>query len=85
MNHGNSAGYFADIAIPLNDVGGVWWRQVRYGTNYGWYKILDTNNYTSYCATASHTHSYAGSSSAGGSANSANCVNSSLTVKYNGT
>ena len=47
MNHSNSSGYFVDIAIPLNDLGGVWWRQIRSGTNYGWFKILDTNNFTS--------------------------------------
>lgn len=58
MNHSNSGGYLADIAVPLNDVGGVWWRQIRNGGFYGWYKILDTNNYTSYCAPASHSHAY---------------------------
>jgi hypothetical protein len=58
MNHANTAGYLADIAVPLNDVAGIWWRQVRSGTNYGWYKILDSNNWSSYCAAASHTHSY---------------------------
>ena len=35
-------------------------------------------------AASSHTHSYAGSSSAGGAATSANKVNNSLTVKLNG-
>ena len=44
MNHGNSGGYLADIAVPLNDVGGVWWRQIRNGAFYGWYKLLDNNN-----------------------------------------
>lgn len=48
MNHSNAAGYFADIAVPLNETSGVYWRQVRVGTNFGWYKFLDTNNYTSY-------------------------------------
>ena len=43
-----------------------------------WRRILDSSNYTSYCTSAnigaaasSHTHKYAGSSSAGGSATSA--------------
>ena len=36
-----------------------------------WRTLLDSSNYTSYAATASHTHSYAGASSAGGSATSA--------------
>lgn len=51
MNHGNSGGYLADIAVPLNDVGGVWWRQIRNGSFYGWYKILDSNNYDDYVNT----------------------------------
>lgn len=41
------------------------------GWNGTWRTILDSSNYTSYAAPASHTHNYAGSSSAGGSANSA--------------
>ena len=48
MNHNNKNGYFADIAVPLNNVNGIYWRQIRNGTNYGWYTLLDSNNYTSY-------------------------------------
>jgi hypothetical protein len=51
MNHANSGGYLADLAVPLNDVGGVWWRQIRNGSFYGWYKLLDNNNYTDYTVT----------------------------------
>lgn len=51
MNHGNSVGYYADIAVPLNDTAGIYWRQIRYGTNYGWFKLLDSNNYTNYTVT----------------------------------
>ena len=36
-------------------------------------------------AAASHTHNYAGSSSAGGAATSANKVNAALTINLNGT
>ena len=39
MNHANANGYFADIAIPINDVNGIYWRQVRIGNNYGWYRL----------------------------------------------
>ena len=46
MNHGNGNGYFADIATPLNTTTGIYWRQIRYGSNYGWYKLLDSNNYS---------------------------------------
>lgn len=45
MNHGNGSGYFADIAVPLNTSDGIYWRRIRGGTNYGWYRVLDTNNY----------------------------------------
>lgn len=45
MNHGNATGYFADIAVPLNNIDGIFWRQIRSGTNLGWYKLLDVNNY----------------------------------------
>lgn len=48
MNHNNKNGYFADIAVPLNNTNGIYWRQIRNGTNYGWYTLLDSNNYTSY-------------------------------------
>lgn len=45
MNHGSGSGYFADIAVPLNTSDGIYWRRIQGGTNYGWYRVLDTNNY----------------------------------------
>lgn len=45
MNHENGSGYFADIAVPLNTSDGIYWRRIQGGTNYGWYRVLDTNNY----------------------------------------
>lgn len=45
MNCGNGSGYFADIAVPLNTSDGIYWRRIQGGTNYGWYRVLDTNNY----------------------------------------
>lgn len=45
MNHGNGSGYFADIVVPLNTSDGIYWRRIQGGTNYGWYRVLDTNNY----------------------------------------
>ena len=47
FNHANAHGYLLDIAAPLNDVGGIYWRQVRTGAFYGWFKLLDSNNYSS--------------------------------------
>ena len=38
-------------------------------------ELIGTHNYTTYCAKASHSHNYAGSSSAGGAATSANKIN----------
>lgn len=45
MNRGNGSGYFADIAVPLKTSDGIYWRRIQGGTNYGWYRVLDTNNY----------------------------------------
>jgi hypothetical protein len=47
MNHGNASGYFADIAVPLNSSDGIYWRRIQAGTNYGWYRVVDSNNYSS--------------------------------------
>jgi hypothetical protein len=58
MNHASSSGYYADLAASLNHSSGMYWRYISNGSNYGWYKILDSNNWSSYCAAASHTHSY---------------------------
>ena len=46
--------------------------------------ILDSSNYTKYAATAGHTHNYAGSSSAGGSANSAVKLTTARNIKVGG-
>lgn len=47
FNHANAQGYLLDIAAPLNDLGGIYWRQVRTGAFYGWFKLLDSNNFNS--------------------------------------
>ncbi len=33
--------------MPLNDVSGLYWRQIRARAFYGWFKLLDSNNYSS--------------------------------------
>lgn len=48
-------------------------------------KIVDITPSVIGAAASSHTHNYAGSSSAGGAATSANKVNSTLTIQANGT
>lgn len=69
-------------------------RIILYGTSTGYTALAQNNNTTSNItvtlpsaagtlALTSHTHNYAGSSSAGGAATSANKVNSNLVVKLN--
>lgn len=59
FNHANSSGYYTDLAIPFNATS-LYYKRIVGGAvqNSGWVKVLDALNYTSYCATASHTHSY---------------------------
>lgn len=45
------ANFFTEIALPVNDVNGLAWRQRRDSGYYGWYRLLDSNNYTSYTVT----------------------------------
>lgn len=45
------ANYFTEIALPVNDVNGLAWRQRRGNSYYGWYRLLDSANYTSYTVT----------------------------------
>ena len=70
-------------------------RIILYGTSTGYTALAQNNNTTSNItvtlpsaagtlALTSHTHNYAGSSSAGGAATSANKVNTNLTIKLNG-
>lgn len=41
-------GYWTEMAFPVNDVNGLAWRQRRNDQYYGWYRILDSNNYGNY-------------------------------------
>lgn len=47
-NHGNSAGYYTDLALPFTSDGGVQYRRISNGVNNGWYLLLDSHNYSSY-------------------------------------
>lgn len=47
--------YFSHIGSSES---GILYRTGWYSDKKGWARILDSNNYTSYCAKASHTHSY---------------------------
>lgn len=41
-------GYWTELSFPVNDVNGLAWRQRRADNYYGWYRILDSNNYNNY-------------------------------------
>ena len=43
MNHGNSAGYYVDIATCFHSWN-MWYRRVQNGIDQGWVRILDSNN-----------------------------------------
>jgi hypothetical protein len=43
MNHSNTDGYFTDLASSFN--GSLYYRHVYDGSNYGWYRIIDSNSY----------------------------------------
>lgn len=57
FNHANGNGYYTDLAVPFNDTS-LYYKRICGGSvqNDGWIKVLDSNNYTSYCATSGHTH-----------------------------
>ena len=43
--------YWTELGFPVNNVNGLAWRQRRSDAFYGWYRILDSNNYTNYTVT----------------------------------
>lgn len=47
--------YWTELAFPVNDVHGLAWRQRRDTQFYGWYRILDSNNYNNYVPTKTGT------------------------------
>lgn len=59
FNHANATGYYTDLAIPFNATS-LYYKRIAGGTvqNSGWVKVLDSLNYSDYCAPASHTHNY---------------------------
>ena len=49
MNHANAAGYYADLAIPLDGYkSGMFYRVISNGNPLGWYKLCDSNNMTQF-------------------------------------
>lgn len=76
--NGSNAAWVSQIALGVAASNGMWYRTTG-GNVVGaaWKRVLDSSNYTDYAASKSHTHNYAGSSSAGGSATSAVKLDSS--------
>ena len=73
--NGDGSSYGMYLKSDLTASGNLSWGK-QYGSS-SWQAertLIDSSNYGSWCAAKSHTHNYAGSSSAGGAANSANKV-----------
>ena len=73
--NGDGSSYGMYLKSDLTTSGNLSWGK-QYGSS-SWQAertLIDSSNYGSWCAAKSHTHNYAGSSSAGGAANSANRV-----------
>lgn len=45
-------GYWTELAFPVNSVDGLSWRQRCSSGFFGWYRILDSNNFNNYFASA---------------------------------
>lgn len=59
MNHGNANGYAAELAVPLDTNNSMAYRILAGGNQFkAWTTLLDSANWSSYCAPASHSHSY---------------------------
>ena len=56
FNHGNSSGYYTDLAVPFN-ANSLYYKRINSGTvqNSGWVKVLDALNYNSYAPTKTGT------------------------------
>ena len=73
--NGDGSSYGMYLKSDLTASGNLSWGK-QYGSS-SWQAertLIDSSNYGSWCAAKSHTHNYAGSSSAGGAATSANKV-----------
>lgn len=75
-NQGADTNYATQLALGMTTENIAY--RIRNGssTTWGsWLTVLTSSNYSSYAAPKSHSHNYAGSSSAGGAATSANKLN----------
>lgn len=81
MLHHNSKGYFTEIVTSFTGEDGMWRRSFRAGTQYGWYKMLDSGNFNTYAPTLTGT----GASGTWGiniSGNAATATNADLLDEY---
>ena len=56
--HTNSAGYYTELAQSFTGTEGLYHRRMSNGTKTPWKLVLDSANYTDYCAAKSHSHAY---------------------------
>lgn len=73
--------YYGQILISANNAIGLYWRTGSTLSG-SWRTVLDSSNYSTYAASAGHTHSYAASSSVGGSATYADTTVDTSNVLY---
>ena len=56
---GTTSSWVSQIALGVQQGTGMWYRTTSGNiVGEGWTRVLDSSNYTSYCAPASHSHSY---------------------------
>ena len=55
-NHGNGAGYYTDLALPMTSAGNIRYRRISDGASSGWIIVLDSTNFSTYAAPVSHNH-----------------------------
>ena len=86
------SGYWTELSFPVNDVNGLAWRQRRADNYYGWYRILDSNNYNNYVpsktgsgASGTWDINISGSAAKAATATSATSATTATVAKDNGT
>lgn len=55
--HPNSQGYYTELAQAFTGTEGLYHRRMEGGLKSAWRHVLDSSNYSEYCAPKSHTHS----------------------------
>ena len=51
-----ASGWYGQLLMSSNQYTGMYWRSGANGYDLNWKKLLDSSNYTTYCATSDHSH-----------------------------